>query len=130
MDVGMIRRIQQFTTQNIPVAVIEGLEPKSPEPKMFAARGEGVPAGRFGAKPFGKPGFGPGKSFGKKPFAPRSAEPYAPRGGDAARSPFDRTASVGRADHRPAGFAPRNPGAPAGKTGFKPQRPRPGGFTR
>jgi len=141
MDVGMIRRIQQFTTQNIPVAVVEGLEPKSPEPKMFAARGEGAPAGRFG----GKPGFGPGKSLGKKPFAPRDRasfdrapfdrdasrfEPRAPHGSEAPRSPFDRTASVGRVDHRPAGFAPRKPGAPAGKAGFKPQRPRPGGFTR
>ncbi len=157
MDVGMIRRIQQFTTQNIPVAVIEGLEPKSPEPKMFAARGEGAPAGRFGGKPFGKPGFGPGKSFGKKPFAPRSGEGYAPRGGEGfaprerapferdasrfeprapyggdavPRSPFDRGTSVGRSDHAPAGFAPRKAGAPAGKPGFKPQRPRPGGFSR
>ena len=164
MDVGMIRRIQQFTTQSIPVAVVEGLEPKSPEPKMFAARGEGAPAGRFGGKPFGKPAYGhggPAKSFGKKPFAPRSGEGYAPRGGegfaprdrapfdrsavdrdagrfepratqgsDAARSPFDRAPSVGRVDHKPSSFAPRKPGAPAGKGGFKPQRPRPGGFTR
>ena len=146
MDVGMIRRIQQFTTQNIPVAVVEGLEPKSPEPKMFAARGEGAPAGRFGGKPFGKPGFGPGKSFGKKPFSPRGgSEAFAPRerasfdrdagrfephGSDAPRSPFDRSASVGRVDHKPAGFAPRKPVAPAGKAGFKPQRPRTGGFTR
>jgi len=155
MDVGMIRRIQQFTTQSIPVAVIEGLEPKSPEPKMFAARPEG--AGRFGNKPFGKP------SFGKKPFehrgqgfaprgegfAPRGGEGFAPRDrapfdrnaaprfepraphGDAPRSsPFDRGAATGRVDHKPAGFAPRKPGAPAGKGGFKPQRPRPTGFTR
>ncbi|HSC00803.1 MAG TPA: DEAD/DEAH box helicase, partial [Burkholderiaceae bacterium] len=34
MDAGMIRRIQQFTTQNIPVNVVAGLEPKTPEPKM------------------------------------------------------------------------------------------------
>jgi superfamily II DNA/RNA helicase len=164
MDVGMIRRIQQFTTQSIPVAVVEGLEPKSPEPKMFAARGEGAPAGRFGGKPFGKPAYGhggPAKSFGKKPFAPRNGEGYAPRGGegfaprdrapfdrsavdrdagrfepraaqggDAARSPFDRAPSAGRVDHKPSSFAARKPGAPAGKGGFKPQRPRPGGFTR
>jgi superfamily II DNA/RNA helicase len=166
MDVGMIRRIQQFTTQSIPVAMIEGLEPKSPEPKMFAARPEG-PAGRFGNKPFGKP------SFGKKPFTPRGEGGYAPRGGnegyaprgntgfaprggegfaprerapfdraagtfepraphgDAPRSsPFDRGAAVGRVDHKPAGFAPRKPGAPAGKGGFKGPRARPGPFTR
>jgi superfamily II DNA/RNA helicase len=37
MDAGMIRRIQHFTTQNIPVQTVAGLEPKSPEPKMFPA---------------------------------------------------------------------------------------------
>ncbi|MES3012228.1 MAG: DEAD/DEAH box helicase [Pseudomonadota bacterium] len=155
MDVGMIRRIQQFTTQSIPVKTIEGLEPKSPEPKMFAARPEG--AGRFSNKPFGKP------SYGKKPFehrgqgfaprgegfAPRGGEGFAPRDrapfdrnaaprfepraphGDAPRSsPFDRGAATGRVDHNPAGFAPRKSGAPAGKGGFKGARPRPTGFTR
>ena len=170
MDVGMIRRIQQFTTQSIPVKTVEGLEPKSPEPKMFAARPEG--AGRFGNKPFGKP------SYGKKPFehrgqgfAPRGGEGFAPRNegfaargegfaprggegfaprdrapfdrnaaprfepraphGDVPRSsPFDRGAATGRVDHKPA-FAPRKPGAPAGKGGFKgAPRPRPNGFTR
>jgi superfamily II DNA/RNA helicase len=154
MDTGMIRRIQQFTTQNIPVGIVAGLEPKSPEPKMFAPRSEGGPAGRFGGKPNG---FKPG--FGKKPFAPRhnSNEGFAPRGGegfvarerapfdrdarfepraphgaDAHRSPFDRAPAVGRVDHKAGGssFAPRKPGAPAGKGGFKPARPRPGGFTR
>ena len=155
MDSGMIRRIQQFTTQNIPVATIAGLEPKSPEPKMYAPRPAGAPA-RFGGKP----------AFGKKPYAPRGGDGYAPRGGEGHaprggegfasrggdsraprdRSPFDR--SVGhfepRAPHggdaprgspfdrpsKPAGFAPRKPGGPAGKPGFKPARPRPGGFTR
>jgi superfamily II DNA/RNA helicase len=146
MDVGMIRRIQQFTTQSIPVAVVEGLEPKSPEPKMFAPRAD-RPAGRFGAKPFGKPGHGPSKGFGQKPFAARGEgfaprdrapfdrhpaprfEPRAPHG-EAPRSPFDRGAPIGRAEHRPAGFAANNAGGPAGKGGFKPQRPRPNGFTR
>ena len=82
MDAGMIRRIQQFTTQNIPVNVVAGLEPKSPEPKMYAPRPEGVP-GRFGGKPFGhKPG------FGKKPFTPRGGEAFVPR----ERAPFERRA--------------------------------------
>jgi len=148
MDVGMIRRIQQFTTQPIPATAILGLEPKSPEPKMFAPRSEGAGAGgRFA----GKPGSG-GKPFGKKPFAPRSG--FAPRGGsfeqrapferDASRAdsrapqsvaphgnPFDRAPATGRdRDHKSAAFAPRKPGAPAGKGGFKPQRPRSGGFSR
>ena len=38
MDTGMIRRIQQFTTQPIPVATIDGLEPKRANPKAFAQR--------------------------------------------------------------------------------------------
>lgn len=120
---------------------------------MYAPRGDGAPASRFGGKPFGKPGFGhgPAKSFGKKPFAPRGGEGFAPRdrapfdrndrdtarfeprapmGGDAARSPFDRAPSAGRIDHKASAFAPRKPGAPAGKGGFKPARPRPGGFGR
>ena len=41
MDAGMIRRIQQFTTQAIPVTTIGGLEPKVAAPKMHA----GAPAG-------------------------------------------------------------------------------------
>ncbi|MEO6895506.1 MAG: DEAD/DEAH box helicase [Caldimonas sp.] len=35
MDTGMIRRIQQFTTQPISVATIAGLEPKIVQPKTF-----------------------------------------------------------------------------------------------
>ena len=46
MDSGMIRRIQQFTTQSMPVATIAGLEPKVPAPKMHShapgARGPGM----------------------------------------------------------------------------------------
>ena len=160
MDVGMIRRIQQFTTQAIPASAILGLEPKSPEPKMFPPRAEGPsgPGGRFAGKPahgHGGKSFGP-KPYGAKPFAPRNG--FAPRGGssdrapferapfdrDASRadprapqsvaprgSPFDRAPATGRdRDHKPATFAPRKPGAPAGKGGFKPQRPRSGGFSR
>jgi superfamily II DNA/RNA helicase len=122
MDAGMIRRIQQFTTQNIPVSTIGGLEPKAPEPKMFPPR----PEGRFGGgKPFGKPGFGPGKGFAKKPFAARGGDGYAAR--DA--SPFERRDGSHATPHG----APRHAGGPvrpAGKPGFKPQRPRPSGFGR
>ena len=107
MDVSMIRRIQQFTTQNIPVASIEGLEPKSPEPKMFAAR----PQGDFGGerKPFNK-------GFGKKPFgggggfAGRRDERPAPRGAGSFHRGDERR--DGPADGRPAAaFVPRAPGA-------------------
>ena len=138
----MIRRIQQFTTQPIPVATIAGLEPKSPEPRLMAAR----PEGRFGARPGG-----PGKSFGK-PFAPRGGDRFpsrdegrfVPRGAEgfasrerapfqhahrdaAARGPFDRAPTESRGN----AFAPRKPAAPGAKPGgFKPQRARPGGYSR
>ncbi len=145
MDVSMIRRIQQFTTQDIPVAAIAGLEPKSPQPKMFASR----PNGEFGApKPFGKPyakksfggGFAgrrderPAHSRSTSPFQrsderrepgsdSRPAGAFAPR--NAGRGAFDRPAT-----DRPAHFSPRaDGGRPAGKGGFgKPQRPRSNGF--
>jgi superfamily II DNA/RNA helicase len=57
-DAGMIRRIQQFTTQLIPVATITGLEPKKAAPRTSGggARSEG---GFGGARPFDrKPRFG------------------------------------------------------------------------
>ena len=139
MDSGMIRRIQQFTTQQIPVGTIAGLEPKNPEPKLHAMR----PEGRFG-----KPAGGPAKSYGKKPFVRGDAggaahdrapfdrskarfEPRAAHGADGARSPFDRAPAAGRFEPvRPAGFAHRKGAAPVAKGGFKPQRPRPAGFSR
>jgi superfamily II DNA/RNA helicase len=77
MDAGMIRRIQHFTTQDIPVATVAGLEPKSPAPKMFPPRREGA----FAGKPAPRDGA-------------RYAKPYAP-----ARKPFDRK------DPRSRGYA-------------------------
>jgi len=70
MDSGMIRRIQQFTTQNIPVATVAGLEPRNPQPKMFAARAES----RFGGKRFDTPFARPlSRPAGKSGFkSPRS----------------------------------------------------------
>jgi len=37
-DAGMIQRIQRFTTQRIPAATIEGLEPRRPEPRAVVDR--------------------------------------------------------------------------------------------
>ncbi len=113
MDVGMIRRIQQFTTQNIPVASIAGLEPKSPEPKMFAARpqgdfgGERKPfnKGGFGKKPFGAGGFGPRRD--DRPAGPRSDSPF-----QRAEPRRDERRDERREDARVVGtFVPRAPGA-------------------
>ncbi|RVU46484.1 DEAD/DEAH box helicase [Rubrivivax rivuli] len=68
-DSGMIHRIQRYTTQRMPVAVIEGLEPKRAEPpKPFdrPMRPGGKPAGKsFGPRPAGKPFKPAGKTFSK-----------------------------------------------------------------
>ena len=61
-DVGMIRRIQQFTTQQIPVQQIAGLEPKTQEPRIFPPRPAGERGDRGERFGQGRPGFGH-KSF-------------------------------------------------------------------
>ncbi|OYU00461.1 MAG: RNA helicase [Burkholderiales bacterium PBB1] len=123
MDTGMIRRIQQFTTQNIPVSTIAGLEPKSPEPRMYAPRpgadterrpgGFGNRSGAPSNSRFGKPSFAPRRDEGG--FAPRRDDNFAPR----AAGPFDRAPA-----RRPVEGAAAPSRAP-----FK-ARPRTGGFTR
>jgi superfamily II DNA/RNA helicase len=153
MDVGMIRRIQQFTTQSIPVSAIEGLEPKAPEPRIHAGR----PAGDFGARFGGKPSFHNGPSRGgfggsyKKPFAPRNDEGslgrspnegFAPRGGASRdihpnrEAPFAKRSEGTFVPHRSAfdrapGHRPANATRPVEKGDpSKSLRPRPSGFDR
>jgi superfamily II DNA/RNA helicase len=121
MDTGMIRRIQQFTTQNIPVATIEGLEPKSPEPRMFPMRGEGGNFGgnKFGGKPFGhgRPG---GKPFVKREggFAPRGGEGFQPRGHNEGFQPRNAEGFAPRDrapfERRDSNFVPGGHAAPRG----------------
>jgi superfamily II DNA/RNA helicase len=126
-DAGMIRRIQQFTTQQIPVATIAGLEPQKASPRLTGApRREGGFGG--GAKPFNK-GFKPGGFGAKGPAKPWQARAEGGQGGgegggfnDRNRAPFQH-----RGDARPAGgdrpgFG--GPGAPRKAGGFKPPRPR------
>ena len=68
-DVSMIRRIQQFTTQPIPVGTVAGLEPTRPAPELFTRpprRDGGRPPHRGHAGhggPGGRPGFGPRRDF-------------------------------------------------------------------
>ena len=87
-DSGMVHSIQRFTTQRIPTAVIEGLEPKRPEPRTenrFEARtGQRPGAARAG---FGgrTGGFG-----GPKPAYAGHGATHAPRphhGGEFAPKP-------------------------------------------
>jgi superfamily II DNA/RNA helicase len=92
MDAGMIRRIQQFTTQPITVATVTGLEPKKQAPRTTGARAgdtrgdrrDGPQRGRFRA---GGPSQGGNKPFGGKPFggARRDGPARATRGSDARR---------------------------------------------
>ena len=129
-DVSMIRRIQQFTTQTIPVQHIAGLEPKTQEPRIFPPRPAGSfddrgPRGNFGGrpgfgnKPFrredgGRPFHGGGKPFGHghggqdRGFAPRDDRGFAPRG--------EQRGFVPRGDDR--GFQPRE------DRGFQPREDR------
>jgi superfamily II DNA/RNA helicase len=67
-DAGMMQRIQRFTTQRIPVATVEGLEPRLPAPSEQRAA---PPAGRsrpgFAARPRpGGPGAGPRRGVGPR----------------------------------------------------------------
>ena len=81
-DAGMIRRIQQFTTQTIPVAMVTGLEPKKPAPRT---------TGSAGFRDEGS--FGGGKRFDRKPrFGAGAGGARQPGGGFKAKrqSPFSR----------------------------------------
>jgi len=55
-DAPMIHRIQRFTTQDIPAAVIEGLEPRRPAPVVERPRFKDRAAGRFSDKKRQQPG--------------------------------------------------------------------------
>jgi superfamily II DNA/RNA helicase len=97
-DVGMIQRIQRFTTQRIPAATIEGLEPKRAEPKAeirpmgrapgrpgAGPRGFGGPAGHGGfgghrgqGRAHGEGSFGEG-SHERRPFDGPQGRPFADR---------------------------------------------------
>ena len=77
-DVGMIRRIERFTTQPIAVAVVPGLEPKYTAPTMngpapggrpsFGGRGKPSFSGPRGdARPSGGGGFGGGFGGDRRP---------------------------------------------------------------
>jgi len=141
MDTGMIRRIQQFTTQSMPVATIAGLEPKAKAPALHAK----APGARPGAhaprrtdarRPFEPRGdarrpFEP-RADARRPFEPRgdARRPFEARGADApARAvargnPFDRALPA-----RDEGRAPVRPGPAPFKARGK-AAPRSGGYSR
>jgi superfamily II DNA/RNA helicase len=99
-DAGMVQRIQRFTTQRIPSAVIAGLEPKMAEP----ARAPKAPFGKpgrpsFGGKPGGHRAHGD-QAFGHKPFGERKPFEGKPAGGKPFEKSFDKPFG------KPPGFAP------------------------
>ncbi|MEX8519205.1 MAG: DEAD/DEAH box helicase [Leptothrix sp. (in: b-proteobacteria)] len=114
-DAPMLRRIQHFTTQQIPVSTLEGLEPKRIVPRLDS-RPEGRPEGRpgFGGRPGGRPGFG--------------ARPGAPRGNDFRPArPEGRGDFQGRPDNRWEGRGNDTRGA--GGAGFHGHDNRTSGFS-
>ena len=119
-DIPMIRRIQQFTTQQIPAAHYPGLEPKTQEPRIFPPRQGGDRGGFHGERSFGnkrfqrddrREGFGRGAPHGgNKGFGPRHG------GGFDDRRPFERAPHHEQRDGQFAeqrhGFERRHEGRP------------------
>ena len=135
-DVVMIKRIQQFTTQSIPVARIEGLEPRQPEPQIHmgpARGGRGRPEGaaRQGGRPWGR---SEGSAFagrGRPPFEGRGDAPRPHGQGRVGGEGRYEGRFEGRADGRNEGRSEARSGgrwggnsAPAGRGGAG----KPGGF--
>ncbi len=115
-DAQMIQRIQRFTTQRIPPAVIAGLEPRRPEPA--GAPVKSMPSGKRHKGPQG-----PHAHAGHKPQKPHQSagKPGTPRAAnhaEKARSPFAKRNEVARA----GGAAARPVARTAGR---KPYGPRP-----
>ena len=120
-DVGMIRRIERFTGNNLPVSVVPGLEPRIPAPQPMRAGGPGRfderpqgghrpsfggPRGGFGGQRNDRPGYGPRPSFGGNDRPQFNREggdrpPFNRDGGD--RPPFNRDGG----DRRPFGDRPQ-----------------------
>jgi len=154
-DVPMLRRIERFTTQRIPEAVIEGKEPRTKmqaERPSFGGGGRPAPGQRehrrddrptFGKprsdKPFNK-SFGQGgrderPSFGKPRFDNDARPSFQDRAPREDRFADPRDAREARFSPSGDGFAPRPSGDRAHKPGAAPapwhNKPRaagPGGF--
>jgi len=125
-DIPMLRRIERYTTQNIPVATIAGLEPKAPAPSNGPMRhGKPMPGhrgpreggfggggrsygapreGGFGGGGFGgqrEGGFGGNSGGGYQNRGPRRDSPAEGGGGYNSRPSFG--GDQARGDFRPAG---------------------------
>jgi len=129
-DISMVKRIQQFTTQPIPVAQVTGLEPQQPEPRIFmgALRGaggehRGRPGPRVG---HGSPGH-PGQRYGGRPAPHHSGRPRHEGSGYGrpAGQGFARPDGQGHAGQGHTGPDTRRGAAPGpGRARFGDQKPR------
>ena len=128
-DIGMLRRIERFTTHRIAESVVEGMEPQT---KLYADKGprhdkpmpgHGRRGGGFGG------GFGGGDRFGGKREGGwgEGRGHHGDRGGDRGFAPREDRGFAPREDR---GFQPRNEqrfNGPSEDRGFAPREDR-GGF--
>ncbi|MEY4764284.1 MAG: hypothetical protein RI907_957 [Pseudomonadota bacterium] len=102
-DIGMVRRIERFTTQRIPEAVIAGLEPQLKASSPFKGpRGDKGAPGHRGHRDERGPRYGAHPGFGAGRFEQRNdrgGRGFEPRFND--REQFDAP--------RDRGFEPRKP---------------------
>jgi superfamily II DNA/RNA helicase len=130
-DLFMIKRIQQFTTQQIPVGRVAGLEPQQPEPRIFDRPATGAPRrGGPGPRRDGgfhgqRDGFAPRRDAGFQGGARDGHGPKHEGFGPKREAYGQRDGFAPKRD----GFPPRREGAPqrdrrpAGGPGFAPRRP-------
>jgi superfamily II DNA/RNA helicase len=127
-DVGMIRRIERFTTHAIPPAVVAGLEPRLAPPAPSRPR----PNGAFRDERPGPRGHGHGHGAPRGRFDDRSGGGrFGDRPAGRFDNRFDDRSGAGFGD-RPAGrfgdrantrFEPRGPGADRGPAGADARAP-------
>ena len=125
MDAGMIRRIQQFTTQPIPVG--DDRRPRAEECRRRRCSRH-APAGRAPA-PRRTPPRTRRSRAGRSSIA-ASARAARSRARAARGNPFDRALPVARRAPRAATGARPGPAVRSSARGKPAQRPRPGGFSR
>jgi len=111
-DLSMIKRIQQFTTQQIPVSRIEGLEPRNEEPRIYPTRDRNARGGdhRGNFRGGDRGGFGgQGRGYGHGHGGPRFEQRGEGRFDNRQDPRFERPEGrpEGRADARGPRFEPR-----------------------
>ena len=118
-DISMIKRIQQFTTQQIPVSRIEGLEPKNEEPRIYPSR-PGFDRGDRGGYGGNRGGFGGNRGgYGNRQGGGFRGNDRGGFGGGDNR--FDNGARFERPEGRPA-FGERREGGFGGQGGNRFER--------